>query len=391
MVQRLSHNLLVLLFLLAISIPMALMLVADREDISEYEKRRLASLPDWHWDSRLLNEFPEHFTRFFDDHYGLRNTLIQRSQALKQKYLAKSPTWSVIRGEQGWLFVNKRGSLRDYIGHRRLDKPALDYWQQHLIDKRDWLKTQGISYFFVPIPNKMTLYAHFLPGRIREHSGETRLDQLLAHLETEDRFRAYINLEPALAEHRDTYPDIPLYFRTDTHWTSHGAFVAYQQIMQALTRVLPQLEPPLSLTHMQYNFRTKDGDLANIIDMDAQTDEASYNLVPRMPCASETYLELSAFAETPAYRATPKMLPEVNGCAEKTFTALVVHDSFGAYLKPFLSESFRRVVYMHSYDLASMEPFLRQEQPDLYLDLRVERNLHRLLRPDENLRTALGH
>ena len=390
MLQRLSHNLLILTFLLAISTPLAVMLIADRDNISEYEKRRLANPPEWHWDSRLLNEFPEQFTRFFDDHYGLRNALVQRSQDLKKKFLGKSPTWSVIRGEQGWLFLNKRGSLRDHIGHGRLDKPALDQWQQHLLDKRDWLQSLGIAYFFVPIPNKMTLFSHFLPARIREHSGETRLDQLLAHLEKEGRFQGYANLEPALASYRDSHPDIPLYFKTDTHWTSHGAFIAYRQIMQSLTRVLPQLEPPLTLEQMRYQHRAKDGDLANIIDMNAQIDEATYNLVPREPCAAETYLELSAFAQTPAYQANQKKLPEFNGCREKAFTAVVVHDSFGAYLKPFLSESFKRVIYMRSYDLGGMESFLRQERPDLYLDLRIERNLHRLLRPDEKLRAALG-
>lgn len=390
-VQRLTQQALIIIFLMAIITPLTILLLTDNAEFSSHEKRRLNSLPEWHWDQRLFNEFPTKFTAYFDDHYGLRSALIERSHHLKKKYFNKSPTWLVIRGEQDWLFMDKRGSLNDHIGQARADANSLHEWQQQLLDKQRWLNTLGIDYFFVPIPNKMTLYSQYLPPRIREHSGITTLDQLLAYLNEKGKFISYTDLEPVLSEYQKAHPDQPLYFKFDTHWTSLGAFIAYRHIMQQLRIQLPQLEPALRLSDMRRLGLVKKGDLANIIERGKQTDESDYELVPRMLCASENYAFVQAFEQTEAYKQDEKALPVFNGCANKNLTAVIVHDSYGDYLRPFFSESFKRVIYMDSYDLTGMESFLRNEQPDVYLDLRVERNLKQLLNPDPVLQQDLAN
>ena len=390
-VQRLTQQALIIIFLMAIITPLTILLLTDNAEFSSHEKRRLNSLPEWHWDQRLFNEFPTKFTAYFDDHYGLRSALIERSHHLKKKYFNKSPTWLVIRGEQDWLFMDKRGSLNDHIGQAPADTNSLHEWQQQLLDKQRWLNTLGIDYFFVPIPNKMTLYSQYLPPRIREHSGITALDQLLAYLNEKGKFISYTNLQPVLSEYQKAHPDQPLYFKFDTHWTSLGAFIAYRHIMQQLRMRLPQLEPALRLSEMRRLALVKKGDLANIIERGKQTEEPGYELVPRMLCASENYAFVQAFEQTEAYKQDEKALPVFNGCANKDLTAVIAHDSYGDYLRPFFSESFKRVIYMDSYDLTGMESFLRNEQPDVYLDLRVERNLKQLLNPDPVLQQDLAN
>ncbi len=389
--QKLTQQALIIIFLMAIISPLTILLLTDKAEFSSHEKRRLNSLPEWHWDQRLLNEFPEKFTAYFDDHYGLRSALIERSHHLKKKYFNTSPTWLVIRGEQDWLFMDKRGSLNDHIGQARADAKGLHEWQQQLLDKQRWLNTLGIDYFFVPIPNKMTLYSQYLPPRIREHSGITALDQLLTYLDEKGKFISYTNLEPVLSEYQKAHPDQPLYFKSDTHWTSLGAFIAYRNIMQQLRIQLPQLEPALRLSEMRRLTLVINGDLANIIERGKQTEEPGYELAPREPCASHDYSFVSGFEQTKAYKQDEKVLPVFNGCANKVLTAVIVHDSYGDYLRPFFSESFKRVIYMDSYDLTGMESFLRNEQPDVYLDLHVERNLKKLLIPDPQLKHALSY
>ncbi len=375
MLKRVSQYLLVGCFLLAIFTPMTIMLLSERSEISLHEKRRLAEPPQWNWDTRLLRDFPQKFTAFFEDHYGLRETLVERSQHIKKKYLDKSPTWMVIRGEEDWLFVDRRDSLRDHIGLETQSMETLDEWQRQLVEKREYLRSRDIEYYFVPIPNKMSLYGHFLPPRIRERSGRTVLDQFLAHLERQDQFHHYTDLEPILADYRDSHPGDPLYFRTDSHWNSLGAFVAYRHIMQQLGRVLPQLEPPLTFEDMQPQPLTMDGDLANIIDMDQQAGEPGYDLVPLQRCARKGNLPLAVPGQAQPPEQKKKTLPESNGCDQKALRAVIVHDSFGAYLKPFFSESFRRVVFVNNRGQSQLKAILESEQPDLFLELLIERNL----------------
>lgn len=375
MLQKISRNLLIGAFLLAIFTPVAVMLSSERAEISVHEKRRLASPPAWHWDSRILNEFPSQFTAFFNDHYGLREKLVERSQHLKKKYLNKSPTWMVIRGEDDWLFADRRDSLRDHIGLDRLDIGALAGIQQQLIDKQAWLATKGIEYFFVPVPNKMTLYAQYLPERIRDYSGVTVLDQVLAYLQEQAQFYRYTNLEPVLADYQDSHPDTALYYRTDSHWNSLGAFVAYRHIMHRLMQFLPRLEPPLSLEQMELHQVRHDGDLSNIINVGGQARETSQDLVPRQRCARETDQPLYTVDQAEFEKQNHKMVPETNGCEQRSLSAVIVHDSFGAHLKPFFSESFSRVVFINNRAEEKLESILESEKPDLLLEILIERNL----------------
>jgi len=384
---KLSQVSLVVAFLLAITAP--LFLFNDATEFSIREKRSLAKLPEWQWDWQLLNDYPAQFTAWFDDHYGLRSELIKRSQHLKKKYFKKSPTWLVIRGEQDWLFMDKRDSLKDHIGQIQLSKNTLALWQQQLLEKQQWLNSQGIEYLIAPIPNKMTLYSSYLPPRIQQYSGITILDQLLAYLSEEAKYSAYTELEPALFAHQGTHPEQRLYFKSDTHWTSLGAFVAYQHIMQQLRKRLPTLEPELYMGDMRRETAVKKGDLAIIIDKEDELEELSSTLLPVKPCASDFYKTIP----TDQAGKSPKQAEEspavFNGCAEKSFTAIIVHDSFGEAIRPFFSESFKRVIFVSGYERAEMASLLSNEQPDVYLDLRVERNLRSFFNSDALLQQGV--
>ncbi len=384
---KLSQISLVIVFLLAIAAP--LLLFNDATEFSSREKRSLASPPEWRWDRQLLNDYPAQFTAWFDDHYGLRSELIKRSQHLKKKYFKKSPTWLVIRGEQDWLFMDKRDSLKDHIGQIQLSKESLARWQQQLLEKQQWLNSQGIEYLIASIPNKMTLYSSYLPPRIQRHSGITVLDQLLAYLSEEAKYSAYIELEPALFAYQNSHPEQQLYFKSDTHWTSLGAFVAYQHIMQQLRKRLPTLEPELYLGDMRRETAIKKGDLAIIIDQEDKLAELSSTLLPVKPCASDFYTTISMNQVGESSKQAEESSVASNGCAEKRFTALIVHDSFGEAIRPFFSESFKRVIFVSDYERAEMVSLLSNEQPDVYLDLRVERNLRSFFNSDALLQQGL--
>ncbi len=384
---KLAQITLVVFFLLAITAP--LLLFNDTTEFSSREKRSLASPPEWRWKWELLNDYPAQFTAWFDDHYGLRSELIKRSQHLKKKYFKKSPTWLVIRGEQDWLFMDKRDSLKDHIGQIQLSKESLARWQQQLLEKQQWLNRQGIEYLFAPIPNKMTLYSSYLPPRIQRHSSITALDQLLAYLSEEAKYSAYIELEPVLFAYQGTYPEQRLYFKSDTHWTSLGAFIAYQQIMQQLRKQLPTLEPELSMGEMRRETSVKKGDLAIIIGQEDQLAESNSTLLPVKPCASDSYTGISMNQAGESAKQAEESAAVFNGCTKNKLTAVIVHDSFGEAIRRFFSESFRRVIFISDYERAEMASLLSSEQPDVYLDLRVERNLRSFFNSDPLLQQGL--
>lgn len=380
--------------------PGLIWLLSTTQDVSQQEKRRLATFPNITFNQDLLTEFPQQFDQYFNDHYGLRSELVNLNQSWKTVLFNKSPVRKVIRGEKGWLFLDAKKSLYDHVGLIKLNSNVLPDWEQHLLNKQAWLKSLGIEYLLVAVPNKMTLYSEYLPNRIRNHSGSTMLDKLLTTLKTNQHYDNFVELEPVLRKLKRSGPEKlqallsgnikaeDLYFHRDTHWTSLGAFLSYQHIMLQLQRLLPTLEPAITFDQIESTRVDKKGDLATMSSI--VKPEQHHRLVLKNQCAPEEPEILSNFKKTEAYKLKPKKLPKKTGCTSKSLRAVIVNDSFGSYLQPFFAESFKEVVFMHSYDLIGMEDFLQRFHPDVYIDIRAERNIKYLLAPNQRLQQAIA-
>ena len=382
------------LFVLAIVLPALIWLVSSTQEISEQENRRLKKFPDFSLYKKGLKKFPKEFEAYFKDHYGLRTELVDVSKTIKLNLFNKSPIKHIVRGEDNWLFVNQDGSLRDHIGLSQISADVLTQWQQHLLNKQTWLNSFDTEYLLVPVPNKMTLYSEKLPTRIRRHSGTTMLDELITELEKQNDFNGYIDLEPLLQAQKTAGLDMlrkltnvekteSLYFKRDTHWTSFGAFLSYQHIMNKLKVMLPELSPALTIDDIYAKKVPKRGDLARMSQINSK--EIHHHIKFKNQCATEPFKNIDRFKKTEAYQLKAKRLPQLSGCENKNLKAVVVNDSFGAYLKPFFAESFKEVIFMNSYDLVGMEDFLREFSPDVFIDIRSERSIKRLLAPNKRL------
>jgi alginate O-acetyltransferase complex protein AlgJ len=140
----------------------------------------------------------------------------------------------VYEGQDGWLFLiggsNSIGALYDRHAPL-LDEAKLRQWVKLIEDRAGRLERMGIEYVHVCIPEKLTLYDdkfHDPPIVDWRLSPAMRLRDMLqrslyAHvwLDLIDPFRAA----------RD---EIQLYYKTDTHWTPEGCFVAYKLLCEKL-------------------------------------------------------------------------------------------------------------------------------------------------------------
>lgn len=376
-------------FGVAILAPSVRLVFQQQEDISSHEKRRLHDLPTLPTNIKTLHAYPKEFEQYFNDHYGFRSDLIAFNQSFKRKWFNKSSVRSVVRGKSGWLFLDQNKSLTDHLGLTTRNEKVLQTWTQVLRSRQAWLKQRGALYFFVPVPNKMTIYQDEMPMRIRQYASKTGLDKLLEHL-PETPFSAYINLESVFTDYRTANPEQQLYYKTDSHWTKLGAFIAYQQTMERLRQYQPGLEPPLNYSDLTVSPETKYGDIINMSAVGNHKREKTTDLKAKNKCAGE-FKRLKPFASTQSYQSKQgkKRLPLVNGCKSKKYTAIIMHDSFGSYTAEFFSESFKRVVFMRDFDFAGMDEFIRSEKADFFIDMRVERLIDKSLIPEPNLLTTI--
>ena len=379
----------VLLFLTVLSIPPLITLLTPDQKISWAEKRTLAPLPGFNWTPEAVRTFPGLFEKYYNDHFGLRDSLVFYQQLLSLKLFGVSSSEFVIIGRDGWLFFNGEGlsGLRGLLGLRHQSRFQLDSHQTTLISHRNWLAKRDISYLFLPIPNKMTVYPEYLPYRLQKYSGNSYYEQVVSFLKEQGKFTDFIDMESLFLEKKQ---EKQLYLKTDSHWNDYGAYLAYQNIIrETAARGIPVRE----LTGEDFSWTTTrySGDLATFLHMAETLTETVPQAQSIAPChdtvPSSTQREQNRDAFK-AFAGDPRGFSMVQNCNDNDTTVLLIHDSFGNALKPYLSASFGTIFYVER-GFNSVKDFIDQIRPDIVLDLRIERNLHLALEPDPEFEESL--
>jgi alginate O-acetyltransferase complex protein AlgJ len=368
---------LVILFISVLWLPLVgMVLNVDRGDPSD-ENRTLASWPTATWDWQSFREVPDGLTRYFEDHFAFRQRLVRWQAAARLRAFGVSSSDAVINGRDGWLFYADDGALDDYAEAPPFTSAELEVWRRTLQDTSDWLGAQGIAYLFVISPDKHVVYPEFMPDTIRP-TAVSRIDQLVEHLRRHSTVRM-LDLRPALLAGKQRER---IYHRTDTHWNDRGAFIGYQQIMQALARDVPGLRLPARDIFEPRTVRSQGLDLAGMLGLTRVLAEEDLLLVPRRPAMAriiEPTRPNRRLMHARVVTETPTRGPR----------AVVFMDSFGAGLIPFLSEDFSRVVYLWQ---PNMDPaVVRDERADVVIQEWVGRRLSTVLPYNPIAALPAGH
>lgn len=151
-------------------IPPLLYLYQPERAVSKIEKRKLALFPELTWTRENFQNFPTKFTDYYQDHFGLREELVNLYNSSMLYVFETSPSSSVIKGLDDWYFYVAGDVANDYYGLKNANAQQLESYSQTLIDHRDWLGYLGIRYLFVPVPNKINVYSDMLPERLQRLS-----------------------------------------------------------------------------------------------------------------------------------------------------------------------------------------------------------------------------
>jgi hypothetical protein len=360
-------------FLIGTSLPLAGLLLGLDSAFVLAEKRRLADMPEIAPDRKALAEWPSKFETFFNDRFGFRKRLIHWLSAVKVWGLGVSSSPDVTLGRHGWLFL--AGSSVDYYRAIRPFSPEqLGRWRDMLQSRHDWLASRGIRYLVVFGPNKDSIYPEFMSASLNRVSRETRLDQLQEYLRAHSTVDVLDLREPL----RRAKSGPPLYYPTDTHWNLLGGFIAYREILRALSAWFPKLQPLPRDAFREIRTIMPHGDLADMLGLGDQWAACYYWLLPRSPRPIRRVNIDPKFSE-----GIPEAWwgrPFATECdAAEGPRALMFRDSFAEALIPFLSPHFRRIAFVIRYDSTSVFNFnkelIERERPKVVIQEMVERLL----------------
>ncbi|HEY6477239.1 MAG TPA: hypothetical protein VI456_11710, partial [Polyangia bacterium] len=319
---------------------------------------------------RSLVHWPGELVYYLQSNMGFRGALVRLHGRFVWSVLGGSPAPQTVLRSDPWLFMRSERALD---GFRRTDPftpTELAGWRSVLEARRRWLAARGIAYLVVVAPDKETIYAESVPPWITRAPGPSRLQQLGDELRAAGTEVAFLDLTAALAAQK---PAARLYHHTDTHWNDLGAFAGYQAIAARLRLRFRDLRP-LTLSDFEItDVVTPGGDDARIcgLQLDLREPQRQLTLRPgsRVPAVLADGGPLGferldvRGTERFATRAPEGEIP----------SAVILRDSFGEGLLPYLALHFQRATWLWTYDFPAAE--IAAEKPAVVIEELVERKL----------------
>ena len=132
MCSQIIRYIVIIFFMVSLWTPLIIAMTTPAKDVSLTEKRKLAPLPALGWDS--WSNFPQAFEAYYNDHFGLREQLLQGYNYYQFSLLNISSSNRVIVGKNGWLFQNGGDHVKDMRNIWPFSPAELQHWA------RPWVK-----------------------------------------------------------------------------------------------------------------------------------------------------------------------------------------------------------------------------------------------------------
>ena len=338
------------LFLTVISLPLGLNLAGADGGDRQTENRELASLDDG-------------LFAWFADHFGLRSALVKANAYAEYFGFHSSPSPSVIRGRDGWLYYGESDAVEDYVSRQPLTAEEVEAWRETVVRSRDWLRARGAAYVFTIAPDKHVVYPEHMPESLQPVRASRRMDQVL---EAVAGSGVAVDVRPAIAAAKSHER---VYHLTDSHWNARGALAAYQPIVTAVRAQNPAVPPAWKRSDFEEVEQEIGGlDLARMMGLNHALHEVNLTLVPKRR-------RLAVVIDPPGAPITAefgRIVTEIPG--SQLPRAVVFRDSFTTALAPFLAEHFSRAVFLWQKDFVPEQ--IVQEGADVVIYEIAGRNLY---------------
>lgn len=193
-------------------------LMPDRK-ISYVENRSLSQFPSIKYEDILNGDFNKALTSWFSDQFVGRNTMIHL------RYLIQKMTGHKdING----VYLTKKGLIEEIV------EPKRNANERNIAAINDFYRLFSVPTTFLLAPNSATINDGALP---RNASVRNQRKQIETFYKSLDEEIACIDLVDYFSSHKNEY----LYYKTDHHWTSLGAYYGFQAFMDNRNIAVPDI------------------------------------------------------------------------------------------------------------------------------------------------------
>lgn len=224
---------------------LAVMLVYSTPKVVNFAKAQTDALALF-LDGRLLRQLEVTYDREF-----ILRDLSIRAWADLQYLAFGEGSKGVILGRDGWLFSNEEYLIPNDYAH------AVSQHVQNIAKIEAQLRQHNKRLILMPVPMKLDIYAEHARRRFDARTPDLYEDFVARLAERK------IETAPVRSAFLDAKDDTPLFLRTDTHWTPHGASLAAREV----ARQHPELVGQVPYVSQRVTEKAYRGDLLNFIQV----------------------------------------------------------------------------------------------------------------------------
>jgi hypothetical protein len=325
---------------------------------------------------KRLDPFPKSYEDYFEKSLEIKPWMVGINSKLKMNVFNLSPNPErVMVGRDKWLFL-AGDNTEVYRGTNLFTAAELQTIKDRIHARALRARSASRKFYFVIVPIKQSIYPEYLPLSVKKVKDKTWMDQVY-NLFADDSLVEMIDVRDALIVEK---PNHLLYYKTDNHWNDIGGYVAYKKIASVLQADFPAIRPVGLDLFVMDSARVESGGEAVLMNADDWLRETKYDYNPGRLCKAKEGIKKGYKA--PEGFPYPWDYEMVRETGDTTLPdAIIIRDSFGDAMLPYLSENFNRSVFIFdAWQYKANYEIIDAENPDLVLYMVVESDLDSFLK-----------
>lgn len=309
--------------------------LSHQRTYSPVEKRELQTRPEISITKVLDGRFQKKYESYLRDQFPGRDHWVS-FQTDMELFMGKNEIHNV--------YIGKNHYLLEHYTEKEFDPQQISKNLQAL-EKFVGKAKQNADVHVMMVPTKSWILREKLPAFAPHYKEQKFYDALQQKLEKED---VLISVEPVLDAHKEE----EIYYRTDHHWTTLGAWYAYEQYTKAVGGDLQRAQGKKKFrciskdfygtTYAKINYARQ----ADKIEIYEPADKLRvvYNMGEKKTKTLYDVSFLKTADQYSVFTGGNQAVLEITGGIKNGKTLLLIKDSFANNILPFLAEDYEKLV-----------------------------------------------
>lgn len=309
--------------------------LSHQRTYSPVEKRELQTRPEISMTKVLDGRFQKKYESYLRDQFPGRDHWVS-FQTDMELFMGKNEIHNV--------YIGKNHYLLEHYTEKEFDPQQISKNLQAL-EKFVGKAKQNADVHVMMVPTKSWVLREKLPAFAPHYKEQKFYDALQQKLEKED---VLISVEPVLDAHKEE----EIYYRTDHHWTTLGAWYAYEQYTKAVGGDLQRAQGKKKFRCISKNFygttyaKINYARQADKIEIYEPADKLRvvYNMGEKKTKTLYDVSFLKTADQYSVFTGGNQAVLEITGGIKNGKTLLLIKDSFANSILPFLAEDYEKLV-----------------------------------------------